>query len=345
MIIGITGHYCAGKDEMAEYLEQKQFFHISLSEILREKIRAQKKKPTRDNLIKYGNELRRKQGHGIIARLAMQQMEPNKNYTITSIRNPTEVEVLKTRKDFILVKVEAPIKERFERMKARIREKNREDDIQTFEEFKQKEQQEQSENPESQQVHKCMEMADVTIINNRDLMTFYKKIDRFLNDWRPKLDKRIGWDEYFLELTEVVAKRATCDRGKSGAVIVKDKRVLSTGYVGAPTGLPHCDEVGHQMREVINEDGTKSRHCIRTTHAEQNAIAQAARYGISINGATLYCKMEPCYTCAKIIINSGIKRVICKKRYHAAQLTREIFKKAGIKLEVKENKLEKYKDQ
>lgn len=156
---------------------------------------------------------------------------------------------------------------------------------------------------------------------------------------------RPDWDEYFIHLTRIVAERSTCDRGKSGCVIVRDKKILCTGYVGSPPGMPHCDDAGHLMHSVINENGKESRHCIRTTHAEQNAICQAARFGTSLQNATLYCKMTPCFVCVKLIISSGIKQVICEKRYHADKLSRELFKKGKIKLTVLENKLEKYKDQ
>ena len=154
--------------------------------------------------------------------------------------------------------------------------------------------------------------------------------------------KRLTWDEYFMEITKTVAKRATCDRGKSGCVIVKDKRILTTGYVGSPPGLDHCDDVGHEFKATYHADGTKTMHCVRTTHAEQNAICQAAKNGVSINGATVYCKMEPCYVCAKLIITCGIKRVVCEKKYHAAQETRDIFKKAGIELVVLDDSIENY---
>lgn len=157
--------------------------------------------------------------------------------------------------------------------------------------------------------------------------------------------KRPSWDEYFMNIAKAVALRATCDRGRSGAVIVKDKRILTTGYVGAPVGLKHCDEVGHLLRKAIHENGSETQHCIRTTHAEMNAIVQAARHGISINGATLYCKMEPCLDCAKAIINAGIVRVVCEKKYHAAQDTRDFFQKAGVELFVLTNEVEKYERQ
>lgn len=162
---------------------------------------------------------------------------------------------------------------------------------------------------------------------------------------RNKPYRRPSWDEYFLGVTREVAKRATCDRGRSGCVIVKDRRILTTGYVGSASGLPHCDESGHMLRDVISPDGSISKHCIRTVHAEQNAICQAAKFGISFEGATLYCTMEPCFACAKMIVNCGIKRVVCEKRYHAAAQTRDLFKKAKVKLQVISTQVAQYKDQ
>ncbi|OGX52140.1 MAG: cell division protein DedD [Omnitrophica WOR_2 bacterium RIFOXYB2_FULL_45_11] len=158
-------------------------------------------------------------------------------------------------------------------------------------------------------------------------------------------DARPDWDEYFLGIIQEVAKRATCDRGKAGCIIVKDKRILATGYVGSPAGQPHCDEAGHMMRDVVSPDGSISKHCIRTIHAEQNAICQAARFGIPLEGSTLYCKMEPCFTCAKMIVNCGIKKVVCAGCYHAAQPSRELLKKAKVELRVLSQEVVKYKDQ
>lgn len=153
---------------------------------------------------------------------------------------------------------------------------------------------------------------------------------------------RPDWDRYFLDLCEAVSKRSTCDRGKTGCVIVKDKRIMTTGYVGPPTGLPHCDEVGHDMRKVFDDSGNVSQHCVRTLHAEQNAIIQGAKFGISLDGATLFSKMTPCRRCAMMIINSGIKRVVCEKHYHADKNTIEIFKLAGIELVVMNEDIEEY---
>ena len=156
---------------------------------------------------------------------------------------------------------------------------------------------------------------------------------------------RPSWDEYFIKLSQIVAERATCDRGKSGCVIVKDKRILSTGYVGSPPGMPHCDEAGHLMKKVFDEEGNVSQHCVRTIHAEQNAILQAAKFGTSIEGATIYLKMEPCRTCAMMIISSGIKKVVCEKKYHAGQESRDLFKNAGLELVVLKDEVEDYDKQ
>lgn len=143
---------------------------------------------------------------------------------------------------------------------------------------------------------------------------------------------RPSWDEYFMEIAHTVSKRATCDRGRSGCVIARGKQILVTGYVGSPIGLKHCDEVGHQMKKVLHEDGSTTMHCVRTVHAEQNAICQAAKLGISIEGASLYCRMTPCRVCAMLIINCGIKRVVCEKKYHAGQESEAMFAEAGVEL-------------
>ena len=157
---------------------------------------------------------------------------------------------------------------------------------------------------------------------------------------------RPTWDEYFLGLLEPVGKRGTCDRGRSGAVIISQgNTVLATGYVGAPPGQPHCDEVGHQMKKTVHEDGSESWHCVRTVHAESNAIAQAAKLGISLEGTTLYCKMTPCRVCAMLIIGVGIKRVVCEKKYHAGKESEGFLSAAGVKLDYVTEQLQKYKKQ
>ena len=157
--------------------------------------------------------------------------------------------------------------------------------------------------------------------------------------------KRPSWDEYFIKLVDEIAQRATCDRGKSGCIIVKDKRILCSGYVGSPPGFAHCDEIGHLLKKVVDDDGTERQHCMRTIHAEQNAICQAAKYGLPLVGTTLYCTMEPCRVCAMLIISVGVKRVVAKKRYHAANDTGELFLQAGIEFLVLNKEIEEYSNQ
>ena len=155
-------------------------------------------------------------------------------------------------------------------------------------------------------------------------------------------DARLSWDDYFLELADAASRRATCDRGRSGSVIVLDKQVLATEYVGSPAGLPHCDDVGHLMKKVIQEDGKITEHCVRTVHSEQNAICQAAKRGISIEGATIYQRMTPCRTCAMLLINCGIKRVVCERKYQLAEESEQLLTEAGVELVYKYDGRQEY---
>jgi len=117
---------------------------------------------------------------------------------------------------------------------------------------------------------------------------------------------RPSWDDYFLEIVGAVAGRATCDRGRCGSIIVADRQILATGYVGSPPGFPHCDDVGHDMI-----DG----HCVRTVHAEQNAFVSAARRGVSVASATLYTTLAPCRVCAMLAVTAGVQRVVAASAY------------------------------
>ena len=130
---------------------------------------------------------------------------------------------------------------------------------------------------------------------------------------------RPSWDDYFLEIADTVAKRATCDRGRSGCVIARGKQ--------------------------IDDDGTISQHCVRTVHAEQNALCQAAKLGIAVEGATLYCRMTPCRVCAMLIINCGIRRVVCEKRYHSGSDGEALFREAGVELVHKSDEILAYEGQ
>ena len=126
--------------------------------------------------------------------------------------------------------------------------------------------------------------------------------------------ERPDWDSYFMEMAVVASKRATCLRRRVGAVIVKDKRILSTGYNGTPKGLPHCEEVGC-LREQLKVPSGKMHELCRGIHAEQNSIIQAAVHGVSVDGGTIYCTHQPCVVCTKIIINAGIRRIVYANPY------------------------------
>ena len=143
---------------------------------------------------------------------------------------------------------------------------------------------------------------------------------------------RPDWDKYFMEITELVATRTTCLRRSVGAVIVKENRILSTGYNGAPAGLEHCLEIGC-MREKMNIPSGERQELCRGIHAEQNAIVQAARFGVSLLDATIYITTQPCITWAKLIINVGIKRVIYKNPY-PDNMALSFFAEAGVEVEV-----------
>ncbi len=139
---------------------------------------------------------------------------------------------------------------------------------------------------------------------------------------------RPSWDEYFMEITHLVSKRSTCLRRQVGAVIVKDKNILATGYNGAPSGVSHCLDVGCLREKLVIPSGERHELC-RGLHAEQNAIVQAAKHGTGINGSTLYCTTLPCIICSKMIINAGIKRVVFELGY-PDQLAEEMIRESGV---------------
>ena len=138
----------------------------------------------------------------------------------------------------------------------------------------------------------------------------------------PEATPRASWDEYFMAIAKVVASRSTCDRKFVGAVIVRNRTILSTGYNGSIRGLPHCSEVGHMM---------ENDHCVATIHAEANAILQAARNGVMIDGATLYVTASPCWNCFKAAANSGVQR-ICYGEFYRDQRSLNVAQQAGIEL-------------
>jgi dCMP deaminase len=148
---------------------------------------------------------------------------------------------------------------------------------------------------------------------------------------KKKTSKRPDWDTYFLDIVELVSRRSTCLRRAVGAALVRDRRILATGYNGAPSKLKHCLDIGC-LREKLKVPSGERHELCRGLHAEQNAIIQAALHGVSSKGSTLYCTNHPCVICAKMIINAGVARIVIRDGYHdklAAQMLRE----AGVKVD------------
>ena len=339
--IGITGTLGAGKGTIVDYLvKNRGFVHYSVRAFITEEIKRRGLPINRDSMTLVGNDLRAQHTPSyIVEQLYEQAQASGCNCIIESVRTPGEVAALRSKPNFYLFAVDADPHVRYERIALRASET----DHVTFETFVANEQREMtSDDPNKQNLKRCIEEADFRFDNGGTMQQLEEQVEQVLQ----KITyHRPSWDEYFMELANTASKRATCDRGRSGCVIVKDRQLLVTGYVGSPAGLPHCDEVGHQFRKTIDADGHISNHCVRTVHAEQNAICQAARRGIALDGATLYCRMTPCRTCAMLIINCGIKRVVCEKKYHAGAESEELFRQAGVKIEFFNNEIEKYDNQ
>ncbi len=147
-----------------------------------------------------------------------------------------------------------------------------------------------------------------------------------------KGDGRPSWDQYFMAIADLAATRSTCLRRQVGAVVVKEKRILATGYNGAPRGLAHCLDIGCLREELGIPSGERHELC-RAIHAEQNAVVQAATSGVDITGSTIYTTTFPCSLCSKIIINSGIARIVCRTGY-PDDLSRQLLREAQIRIEI-----------
>lgn len=335
MIIGLTGENCAGKGTVAEYLQKKSFYYLSLSDIIREELKADGKGLTRQNLIEKGNELREKFGPGILAKKTALKLQKDKNYVIDSVRNTTEAEELKRIKGFVLVHVTAPAEIRFERMKSR----GREEDPNTLEAFKEIEKLEM-ENAEKtkQNLVGAFSLADKKLVNDVDLQDLYDRVDKLLGEASEEFKVgRPSWDDYFMSIAKEVSTRSNCVKRKVAAVIVKDKRIISTGYNGTPRGTRNCDEGGCPRCNNYTESGKGLDDCL-CSHGEENAIVQASYHGVSIKDSTIYTTFSPCLMCTKMIINAGILEVVYNVAYPIAETPMKLLKEAGVK--VRQHKVE-----
>ena len=342
MIIGVTGTIGAGKGTVVEALVEKGFKHYSVRAYLNEEIKQRGMPLNRNSQISVANDLRAKNSSSYIAeQLYAVAKQVGGDCIIESLRTVGEIEALRKKGEFFLIAVDADRNARYTRNILR----NSETDNITFDEFKEKEDMEMiSDNPAKQNLRACIEEADFTIINNGTKEEMKNKVEAVLEKIEKK-KTRPSWDEYFMGICEKVAERCTCDRGKGGTVIVRDKRILTTGYIGSPPGIPHCDEEGHLLKTVKHDDGKETTHCMRTIHCELNAILQAAKLGIPLEGSTLYTFKAPCRNCAMAIISCGIKRVVAKMRYHGDFDTAALFKEAGVKFEVLSQEVAQYDNQ
>ena len=180
---------------------------------------------------------------------------------------------------------------------------------------------------DGQQVKKCLERVDYLILNEGTLEDLENRFSHYMK--LLKNEDRPSFDEIFMDIAASWSKRATCLRRKVGAVIAKDGQQLTAGYNGAPRGVPHCADLGGCLREKLGIPSGQRHEICRGTHAEQNAITQAAKFGIDISGSTLYCNTFPCVICSKMILNSGIKEVIYDSDYDDP-LSKEILSQQNI---------------
>ena len=345
MIVGITGTLGAGKGTIVEYLLKRNFKHYSVRNFLTEEISRRGMPVNRDSMVLVANDLRAKFGPSyIVEELYKKAKTAGGDCVIESIRCPGEVDALKGKEGFVLFSVDADVETRY----SRVVDRAGVTDGVSFNEFTANEQREMTSlDPNKQNLRACIEVADYNFKNDWTIKELHSKIEKVLSgiEEKSKVHVRPSWDEYFIDIMNVVSRRVTCDRaraGGGGCVIVKDKHILVTGYVGSPPGCGHCDDVGHQFKGTVHEDGKVTNHCVRTTHAEQNAICQAAKLGIPLDGSTLYCFMAPCYICAKLIITAGIKRVVAAKDYHASKDSKDLLREAGVKFELLNEEVQQY---
>lgn len=326
MIIGLTGKNGAGKGEVVNVLRSLNFQYYSLSDVLRDELKASGKEVTRENLIELGNELRGKFGPTILAEKVLSRLEVDKNYVIDSIRNPSEAQTFKKRKDFTLINVSAIPQVRFDRLKSR----GRENDPKTMDEFSKLEKREASGDPNAQNLDSTISLADVVVENNGSIDELRAKVLSVIQ----QLSRHAGrpdWDEYFMGIAQVVSLRSNCIKRKVAAVLVKDKRIIATGYNGTPRGVKNCNEGGCPRCNSFAESGTKLDECL-CSHAEENAITQSAYHGVNIKGATLYTTYSPCLICTKMILNSGIAEVVYNHAYSVTDIALHLLQEAGVKV-------------
>lgn len=327
MIIGVAGRNGAGKGELVQFLEARSFTALSLSDAIRNELAARGLTESRDLMIKTGQEMRRKSGPGALAQALASTLMPDRNYAIDSIRHPMEVEILRAcGQNFNLVWIDAQIETRLERMRLR----GRPGDPTTLPDLEALEARERgSDDPNAQQLDAVQAGADFTLTNDGTIEAFQDEIQSWVS--QNLAFSRPSWDDYFMGIARVVASRSNCVKRKVAAVITQDKRIISTGYNGTPRGTTNCNEGGCPRCNDLAPGGTRLDECL-CSHAEENAITQAAYHGVSLKGGTVYTTFSPCLQCTKMIINAGLGEVIYQSDYPLGQVALDLLVEAGIQL-------------
>jgi len=327
MIIGLTGKNASGKGEVAEFLKTRGFTFYSLSDVLRAEIKKLKKPATRDQLTWLGNKLRNEFGPSVLADKILEKLEDDRHYVIDSFRNPEEVKAFRRTKDFTLLGIEASPKKRFERLQMRGREK----DAKTYNHFLKHEAREAKNlDPTKQNLDACAKLADHRVTNNGAVSALHSHLTKLFTKILMH-NPRPGWDEYFMKIAGVVASRSNCMKRKVAALIVKDGRIISTGYNGTPRGTVNCNEGGCPRCNAFSPSGQGLTECL-CSHAEENAIVQASYHGITIKDSTLYSTFSPCLLCTKMIINAGLHEVVYNEAYALGGDAIRLLKKAKIRI-------------
>jgi len=325
MILGLTGRNAAGKGEVARILKAGGFEYFSLSDELRLELQAQGVAETRDHLIEAGRRLRQNEGLDALARRVTRRFNTGLNQVVDSIRNPEEVRFLRSLGSFFLIAVDAPLDLRFARAQARARTGDPVD-IDAFRKAEEREL--ASGDPAAQQLIGTIALADFTVVNDTDLETLTTRVRALFREAVGLLPK-MSWDDYFMRIAEVVASRSSCAKRHVAAVVVKDHRIISTGYNGTPRGTSNCNEGGCERCLSLVPSGSGLGECL-CSHAEENAIVQASYHGVSLRDATIYTTFQPCILCTKMIINAGIKEVVFRHAYPLPDNAKHLFSDAGV---------------